>query len=807
MSDAETISTLEGMLTALAQHSTGDHQHKTDLLNDLAWRLSDTDAQRAYALGEEAHALAGELDDNGAPYLAGIAHSLRTLGYLNQRLGNHPLGLSQLLKALELCETLHLTELLPDVLDGIAGIYTQIGDFPTALDYMHRQLAAAQHSGDKRLIANAQNNLANVYWAMNNIDLSISTLQDNLQTADEIGFDRIKALSLLNLADAYRMKGENEQALDFGRRGLAVSRAAGFAIFEVYANEITGKIYRQLGNAEVALAYLDSARLLSNAAGSKVTETLILLDLGETHRDLQHMDMALAYFQRSAALAAEIDAKSELSTAYRLLAELYEEMGDTAQALAHFKQHQAIKELVAGEKAEQRLQVLQIAHDTATARQEAERARLRSVELSALNEELEQQVAIRTAELTATVAQLQTEIAMRKRAQAELRQLAETLEQRVAARTDELATFFDLTLLAGQAADLIDVFEQVLTRIMEVTRSRALCIHLFDKDRTALELVGQQNLPGAAAALLRTAPLETDFARWMQHANDPLVTTNLTGLTLLPPAFRLPDFQTYLGAQIKIGSQIAGLLSCYRFTNRGYGLDEIALVTALAEQLGLMLETQRLRQHAEAMAVVEERQRLARDLHDSVTQSLYSLTLFSRAGREAAEDGDTARLQHSLTELERTTLHALREMRLLLYELRPADLEQEGLARAIQLRLDTVERRVGLQLDVQLAELPPLPPSFEVQLYHIIVEALNNVVKHAAASRLSVVLAAHDGHLHLRIADNGSGFDPAQRAGGLGLRNIQERVAQLHGAITIVSAPGSGAQLAAVIPYPAEASR
>jgi signal transduction histidine kinase len=264
------------------------------------------------------------------------------------------------------------------------------------------------------------------------------------------------------------------------------------------------------------------------------------------------------------------------------------------------------------------------------------------------------------------------------------------------------------------------------------------------------------------------------------------------------------EFQTYLGAQIKIGSRTEGILSCYRFTDRGYGIDEIALVTALAEQLGMMLETQRLRKHAASMAVLEERQRLARDLHDSVTQTLYSLSLFSRAGREAAEDGDATRLAHSLAELERNTLHALREMRLLLYELRPADLEQEGLARAIQLRLDTVERRVGLQLDVQLADLPPLPPSFEVQLYHIIVEALNNVIKHAAASFLRVALVERDGCLNLCVEDDGSGYDPAQRKGGMGLSNIRERVARLHGTITITSAPGSGVQLDAVIPYPAE---
>jgi signal transduction histidine kinase len=806
MSAAQRIDELERQLAACDGLSPADVRRKTDLLNELAWALSDTDLQRAYALGEAGFELASSPTGGTPPYQAGLARSLRTLGYVNQRLGNHPLGLSQLLEALEICEARRLDDALPDVLDGIAGIYAQIGDFAESLSYMHRQLAAAQRIDDPRRIANAHNNLANIYLQTGDYPRTVETLLHNLQMAEETGFARMEALSLLNLADTYRLTGDYERALDYVVRGRHVSEEAGFALFEVYAHEFTGKIYLKMGNAAAAILALENALALANVLESKVIEAQILLDLAQAHLDIQCLDQALSYLQQGAAVAEAIAAKSELSTAHLLLSEVYERTGDAAQALAHFKQHQAFKELVAGEKSEQRLQVLQVAHDTETAKKEAEIARLRTVELRALNEQLEQQVAIRTAELTATVALLQKEINVREQAETEIQQLVATLEQRVAERTDELATFFDLILLAGEAADLGEVFEQVLPRIMEVTRSRALCIHLCDAEGTALHLAGQQNLTGVARTSQRTVPLEAGFQQWLQQPRDPLVTTNLAALTILPAAFRLPEFQTYLGAQIKIGSRIAGILSCYRYTDRGYGIDEIALVTALAEQLGMMLETQRLRQNAEGMAVLEERQRLARDLHDSVTQSLYSLTLFSRAGREAAEDGDTVRLNHSLTELERNTLHALREMRLLLYELRPADLEQEGLTRAIQLRLDTVERRVGLRLDVHLDELAPLPPSQEAELYHVIVEALNNVIKHAAASQLSVVLAAHDGALHLQIADDGKGFDPSQTKGGLGLRNMRERIARLHGQLVLTSAPGHGTQPAAIVPMPVEAA-
>ncbi len=805
MTETHAIRLLKEQLADLEDRPDADVYKKIDILNDLAWQLSDVDATRAYVLGETACTLASHPTDREPPYQAGMAYSLRTLGYLNQRLGNHQAGLGQLLKALEICEALSLAGALPDVLDGIGCIYFQIGDFPTALGYMHRQLTAAQAIGDARRIVNASTNLAAVYQQMGDHARTIETYEQNLQLAAEIGFARVEALSLLNLAEMYLMSGECDRALDYALHGQQVCHVAGFALFAVYAQKTVGKIHLKLGNA-TGIPVLVQALAMAQGLASQYLELELLLELGIAHRDMGHFDLALEALHQGVIVAAAIDAKNELATAYLRLAEVYEQAGDATQALAHFKQHLTYKELVAGEKAEQRLQVLQIAHDTATAKREAELARQRAVELNAMNERLEQQVEVRTTELTATVALLQREIQVREQAEAEIQQLVETLEQRVAERTDELATFFDLILLAGQSVDLGEIFGQVLVRIMEITRSRALCIHLFDEERTGLYLAGQQNLADDSRASLLTVPLEAGFQHWMQHPNDPLVTTDLATLALLPGPFRLPDFQTYLGAQIKIGGRTAGILSCYRFSDRGYGIDEIALVTALAEQLGMMLETQRLRANAEVMAVLEERHRLARDLHDSVTQSLYSLSLFSRAGREAVEDGDTDRLNYALTELERNTLHALREMRLLLYELRPADLEQEGLVRAIQLRLGAVERRVSLQLNVQMAELPSMPPRCELELYHIIVEALNNVVKHAAANHLALRLAPAGGHLHLHISDDGKGFDPAQSRGGLGLRNIEERVARLQGHLVITSAPGNGTRLDAVIPLPTEDS-
>jgi signal transduction histidine kinase len=139
----------------------------------------------------------------------------------------------------------------------------------------------------------------------------------------------------------------------------------------------------------------------------------------------------------------------------------------------------------------------------------------------------------------------------------------------------------------------------------------------------------------------------------------------------------------YLGAQIRARGQPLGLLSCYRDSNHAFTLEDISLLTALAEQLGVVIENYRLRQQLEEMVLVKERQRLARELHDSITQSLYSQTLFARAGRYAYEDGDTGKLNSSMEQIEASSLSALKEMRMLLFHLQPPSLGEGGLETAI----------------------------------------------------------------------------------------------------------------------------
>lgn len=206
---------------------------------------------------------------------------------------------------------------------------------------------------------------------------------------------------------------------------------------------------------------------------------------------------------------------------------------------------------------------------------------------------------------------------------------------------------------------------------------------------------------------------------------------------------------------------------------------------------------QRLIAAAQAQAVMEERQRLARDLHDSVTQALYGVTLHAQAARRWLATGDVATALDSLRALQDTAQEALDEMRLLIFELRPPILEQVGLVAAVQARLSAVEGRANLQTKLVADEIDRLPAHVEQALYRIALEALNNVLKHAHARCVTVHVRQMQRAVVIEVDDDGVGFDPAAAStnGGIGLRGITERVAQLGGQVSVQSAPGAGAHL------------
>ena len=238
------------------------------------------------------------------------------------------------------------------------------------------------------------------------------------------------------------------------------------------------------------------------------------------------------------------------------------------------------------------------------------------------------------------------------------------------------------------------------------------------------------------------------------------------------------------------------------------GLVLAGQVAGLARAEAALRDSERAEQQARLAAreaQAAERARLARDLHDSVSQALFSMSMHARTAQLAlarvphAGGGPLARAVGQLREL---AAGALAEMRALLFELRPDALTEEGLVAALARQAAAISAREQLPVTVQGPEEPlPLAAGAAEHCYRIVLEALHNTVKHAAASHATVTIAATDGSVRVSVADDGTGFDPAlARPGHLGLRTMAERARAAGGGLEIVTAPGAGTRVQLTVP-------
>jgi NarL family two-component system sensor histidine kinase LiaS len=227
------------------------------------------------------------------------------------------------------------------------------------------------------------------------------------------------------------------------------------------------------------------------------------------------------------------------------------------------------------------------------------------------------------------------------------------------------------------------------------------------------------------------------------------------------------------------------------------GRDEVgrleANFTAMTRQLGSALAAERQRASGDARAA--ERARIAREIHDAISQHLFALRMIGAGMRRADPGNKQARA------IERISEEALGEMQTLLTELRPPSLDGAGLAPALREICAAYGDRLGVIVDADLDDVT-VPSPVEHALLRITQEACTNAVRHGNADRLTVSMTRQNGHVELAVRDTGTGFDPAATHAGSGLAHIRDRVAELGGTVDIDSAPGRGAALTVRMPVP-----
>lgn len=291
---------------------------------------------------------------------------------------------------------------------------------------------------------------------------------------------------------------------------------------------------------------------------------------------------------------------------------------------------------------------------------------------------------------------------------------------------------------------------------------------------------------------------------WVAEHGEPMLVPDVQQnpwYYVLPEA---SEIRSELAVPLKVKERVIGVLHVQSAQLNAFDESDVTVLQSLAQQASIAIENARLYEQAQEVATLEERQRLARELHDSVTQALYGVTLYAEAATRTLSRGDADRAMEHLQIMRETAQEALREMRLLIFELRPPLLEQEGLVQALRARLEAVEGRAGLQVRLDTEGEIHLPSPIEKELYRIAQETLNNVLKHAQAQSVNVRLAQDADAVTLVVMDDGVGFDTGISRRGMGLPGIEERVRLLSGTLELDSALGRGTRVRVSIPLARE---
>ena len=257
--------------------------------------------------------------------------------------------------------------------------------------------------------------------------------------------------------------------------------------------------------------------------------------------------------------------------------------------------------------------------------------------------------------------------------------------------------------------------------------------------------------------------------------------------------------RSYMATPLVHRDQLVGVLI---MTGRKSGIftkRHAGLAMAIATHIAAAMENARLHREAQDKAALEERQRLARELHDSVSQALFGIVLGASTARRRL-DADPARVAASLDYVLTLAETAQAEMRALIFELRPETLEKEGLASALARQAAAIQARHEIVVETALCAEPEVPLAAKEALYRVAQEALSNAVKHARATHISLLLAQCPDELTLEVRDNGMGFDPnASFPGHFGLISMRERIARLGGRAEMESTTGNGSVIRAVL--------
>ncbi len=380
----------------------------------------------------------------------------------------------------------------------------------------------------------------------------------------------------------------------------------------------------------------------------------------------------------------------------------------------------------------------------------------------------------------------------------ELERLIDERTSQIERRTKELEALYRADAELHRHLDLEELLEVLVGIAVDILKADKSSLMVWDEQHEMLVLRVAQGFSPETMAKMAFKPGEGNVGR-VATTGEPVIVEDTRKDPRVISSITDPEgIRSFMQVPIKIGEQVFGVFSADYCEPRGFGIDEQKLFIALAQRAASAIQNAQLYEQAQELAVVEDRSRLARDLHDAVTQTLFSASLIAevlpRIWDQNQEEGE-----RRLEELRELTRGALAEMRTLLLELRPASLAEADLGDLLRQLTESITGRSRIPMTLEISGECDLPPSIKIAFYRIAQEALNNVAKHAGANQATVTLICDQTQSRLRVSDDGRGFDMTNiPVESLGVRIMRERASTIDAHLEINSEVGQGSSVEVV---------
>ncbi len=398
--------------------------------------------------------------------------------------------------------------------------------------------------------------------------------------------------------------------------------------------------------------------------------------------------------------------------------------------------------------------------------------------------------------------------------------------------TDTLRQQERLTAIARAASSVADAYslratlDAVAREIAMTANIAAVQILAMDDPRDKLRVLGMAGFDDAADFTERLSACRQRGARVRFidafQSGEPVVVLHRKAAILSDPAWaplhsfmNYPDWDSFVSMPLIVRGRVLGVINAYYVPDDDPGPHSLAFLEAMADHAAVAIDTTSLLAQTRSQAQLDERRRLARDLHDSVVQQLLSMRMQAKALHTQLDrvDAEPTKIRSGAEELAELSQSALADLRGLVFELHPSDLAEHGLIEAVQAHAASLQARTGLAIDLQASSDPESDFSIDAQedLYRIVQEALHNVVKHAHATAVKIRFThSEDGGLVVEVTDNGRGPDrtsdtsAADEAGHdtLGLVSMRERAQRWGGRLAAGPREAGGWMVRVVLPGP-----